>query len=161
MNEIESPGILGKLPLPTKPQPSRPRVARASATILLLVPLCFLVGFRGVRQPVQIRLEGYLDAPVDQVKAIRPVTIQIGKGPQRSLVVTAIVTLGAGPSGTTLLRDIAHYRPAFRLTGDQKLLDRVASAGPDQLIKITGNLTSSRYLMVSLVDVAAHRDKSR
>jgi hypothetical protein len=105
--------------------------------------------------PIRLRFEGYLDAPKGSVRPMRDISIQIAKGEPRRLAVTSVVNLAGGALGASILDQIAHYKPALRVVGDRALLDRFAAARPDQLVKLTGNLTAGRYFMVSAVDVEA------
>src|SRR5262249_17881205 len=59
------------------------RMVWLSALVLLLVGFGDGVGVR----PLEIRLEGYLDAPAKKVRPIREVDVQIGDGPERKFAV--------------------------------------------------------------------------
>jgi hypothetical protein len=129
-------------------------VRRRAASVGLALVACLLLGARA-RVPIRLRFEGYLDAPKGSVRPMRDISIQIAKGEPRRLAVTSVVNLAGGALGASILDQIAHYKPALRVVGDRALLDRFAAARPDQLVKLTGNLTAGRYFMVSAVDVEA------
>jgi hypothetical protein len=138
--------------LRTRPARARATLARRlSAGVGLAVVACLLIGAR--RAPIRLRFEGYLDAPKGSVRPMRDISIQIAKGEQRRFAVTAAVNLAGGALGASILDQIGHYKPALRVVGEKELLDRFAAARPDQLVKLTGNLTQGRYFMVSIVDV--------
>jgi hypothetical protein len=140
---------------PTGAAPARMRQAHAgrrAASVGLALLACLLLGARA-RVPLRLRFEGYLDAPKGSVRPMRDIAIQIAKGEQRRFAVTAAVNLAGGALGASILDQIAHYKPALRVVGEKELLDRFAAARPDQLVKLTGNLTQGRYFMVSAVDV--------
>jgi hypothetical protein len=121
---------------------------------ILLALLCPTAVPAQTRRPVQIEMSGYFEAP-EEVRAMRRVSVQVGSGEPRNLAVTRIRTVGGGRTGSTLLSDFARFRPAFRFTGDSKMLERMSSAKPDQLVTVIGNLTQDRFVLVSRVDVAS------
>ena len=119
------------------------------STIVLL-----LVGFgNGVgARPMEIRLEGYLDAPAKKVRPIREVDVQIGDGPERKFAVTSIVVTDGSMLGLDVLDQLQPIKPQFRMTGDRALTTKISAAKPDQLLKITGVINlDDHYLLISRV----------
>ena len=70
---------------------------------------------------------------------------------------TNIVSLmGGGPSGPDILQQLEMIKPSFIFTGDQKLIDQLAAAKPNQLLKITGwTQYGSQYVLVETVEESA------
>ena len=131
------------------------RLSRSSGAVLIALTACLaLTGARGVRRPVQIRIEGYFEAAPSGVRSLRTVMLQIGKGKQRAFAVRELVNLGGGTLGSTILDEVARYKPAFRLAGDRTALDRLEAAPAGALVKLMGNLSADRYLLVSSAEVS-------
>ncbi len=126
-------------------------------SILALVGL-LAVGFGSLRNAqVQVRIEGYLEASSEQVRPLREVWVRIGTGEMRRFALTDIVALSSGRvSGTDLLEQRTPIRPSFVFAGDERLLDRIASSQPNQLLKITGYTSfGSQWVLVTAVSRSA------
>jgi hypothetical protein len=129
---------------------------RALVTLLaVLATAAFVrVADARVRRPISLRIEGAFETPPDGVRALRTIEVQIGKEKSRQLAVTKIVNQGAGPLGATILDEAARYEPAFRLI-DHGRLEKLLDAPAGRPVTITGNLTSHRNVLVSLVEVGS------
>lgn len=106
-----------------------------------------------VRRPITLRIEGFLDQAPEGVRPQRTIEVRIGREKTRSLAVTGISNQGQGPHGTTILGEVARYRPAFRLLGDETLVTRIADAPKGARVTLTGNLSSGRNVLLTIADV--------
>ncbi|MBM4243658.1 MAG: hypothetical protein FJ148_07575 [Deltaproteobacteria bacterium] len=106
-----------------------------------------------VRQTIMLRIEGFLDAAPEGVRPQRKIQVRIGRDATRSLAVTRLANQGAGPHGQTILGEVARYRPAFRLVGDDALVAKLAGAPPGARVTLTGNLSSGRNVLLTSADV--------
>ncbi len=106
-----------------------------------------------VRRPITLRIEGFLDAAPDGVRPQRTIEVRIGREKTRSLAVTGISNQSQGPHGTTILNEVARFRPAFRLLGDAALVARLADAPKGARVTLTGNLSSGRSVLLTVADV--------
>ena len=124
------------------------------AAVLLSV---LLAGGAGDFRQLQIRLEGYLGATQREARAWQELEVRVGAGPVQSFAMTNIVSLmGGGPVGADILQQVEMIKPNFIFTGDEKLIDRIASAKSNQLLKITGwTQYGSQYLLVETVEESA------
>jgi hypothetical protein len=107
-----------------------------------------------VRRPITLRIEGFLDAAPEGVRPQRTIEVRIGREKTRSLAVTGISNQSQGPHGATILGEVARYRPAFRLLGDEALVTRLADAPEGARVTLTGNLSSGRNVLLTIADVA-------
>jgi hypothetical protein len=130
------------------------RVA-AVLPVLLLVPL--LVGGFPLRDPVQVRIEGYIDASEKQVNPWAMLDIWLERAPGRRFALTNLIVLSAGEvSGPDILAAIQPLHPNLILNGDQDLLDKISSAQPNQYLKITGYTAfGPQRILVTNVEVSA------
>jgi hypothetical protein len=128
--------------------------ARIAATILLTaLALTGTADARRARQPIQLRIEGYFAAAPEGVRPLRTVDVRIGREVTRRLAVRRVVNLSPGQLGATILDEASRFRPSFRFTGDRALIARLEAAPDGRLVTITGNLSSGRHVLLSLVDV--------
>jgi len=106
---------------------------------------------------LQVRFEGYLGATQRETRAVEELQVRIGDGPLRSFALTSIVSLmGNGPMGMDILQQVDMIQPNFIFTGDQKLIDQIAAAQPNQLLKITGYTQyGSQFVLVERVEESA------
>jgi hypothetical protein len=134
--------------------PSR-RAVRAALAVLALATL--VVAPRPadarVRRPITLRIEGFFDKAPEGVRPQRTIEVRIGREKTRSLAVTRIVNQGQGPHGQTILGEAARLRPAFRLLGDDALVARLAGAPEGARVTLTGNLSSGRNVLLTVVEV--------
>ncbi|HZR82987.1 MAG TPA: hypothetical protein VFD92_17965 [Candidatus Binatia bacterium] len=130
------------------------RSRRARAAALIAVAALALVGARAARRPIQIRIEGYLDEAPAGAPRSRVLIVQFAKGEKRTLAVSRIVNLGSGVLGATILDEAARYKPSFTLVCDAPTLQRIEAAGRGTAVKITGNLSGHRYVLVSTVELS-------
>lgn len=123
------------------------------AAVLLSI---LLTGLGEVRQ-LQVRMEGYLGATQSEAKAWAEVQVRVGDSELRSFALTNIVSLmGGGPMGADILQQMEPIKPSFIFTGDQKLIDQLAAAKPNQLLKITGwTQYGSQFFLVETVEESA------
>jgi len=126
-------------------------MALAIAALSLL-----LTGGPDFRQ-LQVRFDGYLGATQSETGAWQVVDVRVGDGPMRGFAMMNIVSLmGGGPSGWDILEQVEPIKPNFIFTGDQKLIDQIASAQPNQLLKITGYTQyGSQFVLVQTVEESA------
>lgn len=119
------------------------------ATLLSLL----LVGTGDFRQ-LQVRIEGYLGATQRETRAWEDLEVRVGERPMQTFAMTNIVSLmGGGPMGADILQQVEMIKPNFIFTGDAKLVDRIAAAKPNQLLKITGwTQWGSQYVLVETVE---------
>ncbi len=124
-------------------------------TVALLTAL-LSVGFDQFRQ-IQVRIEGYLGATRQEARAIEEIQVRIGEADLRSFALTDITNIGGGPPmGEDLLEQVEPIKPNFIFTGDPKLLAEIASAQPNQLLKITGYTQyGSQWILVQTVEKSA------
>lgn len=127
-------------------------MAWASALLSIL-----LVGGAGDFRQLQIRFEGYLGATQRDARAWEELQVRVGEGPPTSFALTGIVSLmGGGPTGMDVLQQMEMIKPSFIFTGDQKLIDQMAAAKPNQLLRITGwTQYGSQYVLVESVEESA------
>jgi hypothetical protein len=91
------------------------------------------------REPVQFRLEGYIDATEQQVNPWMMLDIWLERAPGRRFAMTNIIALSAGPvSGPDIMAAIQPLHPNMILNGDAALLDKISTAQPNQYLRITG-----------------------
>ena len=128
--------------------------SRVTWAIVLLSVL--LTGGLDFRQ-IQVRIDGYVGATRAETNALQELQVRIGEGPMRSFAMTNIVTLsGNGPMGADLVEQVEMIKPNFIFTGDQKLIDQIAAAQPNQLLKITGYTQyGSQFVLVQTVEESA------
>jgi hypothetical protein len=69
------------------------------------------------------------------------VDVMIGSDPPRKFALTNIIVLSVGPvMGADILQAVEPIHPNFIWNGDPKLLEDIATAQPNQYLKITGYL---------------------
>lgn len=126
---------------------------RAALAIALLVPM--LLGTFPVREPVQLRIEGFLDGP-PSVNPWEMLDVQIGARRPRNFALTNIIVLSVGAvMGADILQAVEPIHPNFILDGDPKLLDEIAAAEPNQLLKITGYVAfGPQRILVGTVEMS-------
>ena len=112
-----------------------------------------LVGGADVRQ-LQVRFEGYLGATQKEARAFEELQIRVGDGPLQGFALTNVVSLmGTGPMGTDIVDQMLPIKPNFIFTGDAKLIEQIANAKPNQLLKITGwTQWGSQFVLVETVE---------
>lgn len=115
-----------------------------------------LTGGLDFRQ-LQVRIDGYVGATQSETRAFAELDVRIGDGPLRPFAVMNFVSLmGSGPSGTDIMQQMELIKPNFIFTGDQKLIDQIANAKPNQLLEITGYTQyGSQFVLVQTVTESA------
>lgn len=111
---------------------------RTALLVLLLAP--GLLGSRGlIFEPVEVRIEGFLDASAEEVKPWEMLDVRIGDRPLRKLALVNIIVLSGGSvMGADILAAVEPIHPNFIFNGDPEQLDAIWSAAPNQYLKITG-----------------------
>jgi hypothetical protein len=105
-------------------------------------------------EPLQIRLEGHVGAPVPKHHAAADVTFVWKHTRIRFQVDRAVVVRGE-QLGADFLAEIAPYRSTLMLQGDDAVLGRLRAAKPRDRVSVTGyHRTGDRTFEVSRVDVA-------
>ncbi|MEW6270221.1 MAG: hypothetical protein AB1689_13100 [Thermodesulfobacteriota bacterium] len=121
-------------------------------TVALLTVL-LTGGFDEFRQ-VQVRIEGYLGATRQETQAWEELDVRVGEGPMRKFAMTDIKSLSGGPVlGADLLQQVEMIKPNFIFTGGDDLIQKIATAQPNQLLKITGyTQLGSQFVLVETVE---------
>lgn len=92
-----------------------------------------------LRDPVQVRVEGYIDADEKQVNPWAMLDVWLVRAPGRRFALTNLIVLSPGPiSGPDVLAAVQPLHPNVIFNGDASLLDEIGSAQPNQLLRITG-----------------------
>jgi hypothetical protein len=92
-----------------------------------------------LRDPVQVRIEGYIDASDQQVNPWAMLDVWLERAPGRRFALTNLIVLSAGDvSGPDILAAIQPLHPNLILNGEQSLLEQISTAQPNQYLKITG-----------------------
>ncbi|HEY8517470.1 MAG TPA: hypothetical protein VIS07_18320 [Candidatus Binatia bacterium] len=120
---------------------------------IALLTVLLTGGFDQSRQ-VQVRIEGYLGATRQETKAWEELEVRVGEGPMRKFAMTDIKSLSGGPvMGADLLQQVEMIKPNFIFTGDDELIQKIATAQPNQLLKITGyTQLGSQFVLVETVE---------
>jgi hypothetical protein len=121
--------------------------------LLAMLLSVLLVSGPGARQ-LQVRFDGYLGATQNEAGAFQEIQVRVGDKPMQSFALMNVVSLmGGGPMGTDIVDQMLPIKPNFIFTGDQALIDRLANAKPNQLLKITGwTQWGSQYVLVETVE---------
>ncbi|MBY0279968.1 hypothetical protein K2Z84_31920 [Candidatus Binatia bacterium] len=120
---------------------------------LAILLSALLVGGPEVRQ-LQVRFDGYLGATQKETDAFEELQVRVGERPMQSFALTNVVSLmGGGPMGTDIVDQMLPIKPNFIFTGDPKLIQHLADAKPNQLLRITGwTQWGSQYVLVETVE---------
>jgi hypothetical protein len=113
-------------------------------------------GFPGDRVPVRpVRIEGYWDKTKDDPKVIGEVTLSFEGKDRRRFGITAIQAYKPEEEGMAVLRHTS-LQPALLVRGPKPMVDKLASAPPDQKVTILGVYNAgSGTLVLSSVDVGS------
>ena len=96
---------------------------RLALLLTLLAPL--LAAPLGLRDPIQVRIEGFLGAG-EEVKPWEVLDVQIGSDPPRKFAMTNIIVLSVGTvMGADILQAVEPIHPNFIWNGDEKQLREV------------------------------------
>lgn len=125
--------------------PARGRGAIAGASVLAIALALLLVArprpAHGglIRNPVEVRIEGYIDATEQQTNAWLMLDVWLERAPGRRFALMNIIVLSAGEvSGPDIMAAIQPLHPNLILNGDAPLLEKISTAQPNQYLKITG-----------------------
>jgi len=123
-------------------------------TSTALVAGLIAVGFGGNLARLEVRIEGFLRGDRAVLHPIADISIRIGTAELEPFAVTNVVMLSPGDvSGTDLLFQMTPVKPSFIFAGDEKLLDEIRTALPNQLLKITGYTSyGAQYVLVNQVE---------
>ncbi len=122
-----------------RPVSSRALRHRTAAVLLLLLAAPLLSGGMVIREPVQVKIEGYLDASEQQVNPWAMLDVWIERGPGRKFALMNIIVLTPGEvSGPDILAAVQPIHPNFIFNGDPEILERISTAQPNQLLQIIG-----------------------
>jgi hypothetical protein len=126
-------------------------------TAIALLAGLVAVGFGGNLGKLEVRFEGYLNGDVAQIHPIADITVRIGTGGLQQLALTNVVMLSPGDvSGTDVLFQQTPVKPSFIFAGDEKQLDEIRTALPNQLLKITGYTSlGDQYVLVNRIERSA------
>jgi hypothetical protein len=127
---------------------------RTALLVLLLVPT--LGDSRIIREPIQIKIQGYLDGSPE----LRPwamLDVWIEKPPDHKFALMNIIVLTPGAvSGGDVLAAMQPVRPNIIFNGDRKTLDEIATAAPNQYLEIVGiTVDGPRRILVQRVERSA------
>lgn len=119
------------------------RLLALGLVLHLVFDLVFLAaparGQNPLRDPVQVRVEGYIDADEKQVNPWAMLDVWLVRAPGRRFALTNLIVLSAGPvSGPDVLAAVQPLHPNIIFNGDASLLDEIGSAQPNQYLRITG-----------------------
>lgn len=119
-----------------------PTAAAARALLAFLLLLCAAAPATAqnpLRDPVQVRIEGYIDATEEQVNPWAMLDVWLERAPNRRFALTNVIVLSPGPiSGPDVLAAVQPLHPNVIFNGDRSLLDEIGSAQPNQYLRITG-----------------------
>jgi hypothetical protein len=119
-----------------------PTAATAHALLalsLLLLATAPAAAQNPLRDPVQVRVEGYIDATEEQVNPWAMLDVWLERAPDRRFALTNVIVLSPGPiSGPDVLAAVQPLHPNIIFNGDRSLLDEIGSAQPNQYLRITG-----------------------
>ena len=112
---------------------------RTLAVLALVVTLPALLGSVPQREPVEVRIEGYIDASEQQINPWVMLDVWLVRAPGRKFALTNLIVLSAGDvSSSDIVAAIQPLHPNLILNGDQALLDQISTALPNQYLQITG-----------------------
>ena len=128
------------MPAPTNARRQLRRTTLAVAALCLVAAALPQRAFGGViRDPVQLRIEGYIDATEQQTNAWMMLDVWLERAPGRRFAMTNIIVLSAGPvSGPDIMAAIQPLHPNLILNGDPSLLEKISTSLPNQYLQITG-----------------------
>lgn len=118
---------------------TRARAIALAAAVALAVALPGGAHGGLIRNPVQLRIEGYIDATEQQTNAWMMLDVWLERAPGRRFALMNIIVLSAGEvSGPDIMAAIQPLHPNIILNGDPPLLETISTAQPNQYLKITG-----------------------
>jgi hypothetical protein len=121
--------------------------------LLLVVPTS--AGGRPLREPIEVRIEGYLGASEEQTHPWAMLDVWLAEPPGRKFALMNIIVLSPGAaSGGDILAAMQPVRPNIIFNGTPEQLEQIGSARPNQLLKIVGYTADGpRRILVSRVEV--------
>jgi len=124
--------------------------------ILLGLALLATVG-TVVPHQVQVRIEGYLGGPREQVKPWKMFAVRVGDGGIQPFALTNLVALNTtGPSAAQIVSQVQPIKPNFIFQGSREQLEEIRSSQPNQLLKISGYTQfGSQWVLVNRVERSA------
>jgi len=124
-------------PRPPLRGPQRGVLAALAAALVALQPVP--AGALPLRDPIQVRIEGYIDATEQQVNPWAMFDVWLVRAPGRRFALTNVIVLSPGTvSGPDIFAAVQPLHPNFILNGDPDLLEKISTALPNQYLQITG-----------------------
>ena len=109
----------------------------ALAVLVALLPAS--AGGTPIRDPIQVRIEGYIDATEQQVNPWAMFDIWLERAPGRRFALTNLIVLSPGNvSGPDIFAAVQPLHPNIILNGEPALLEKISTALPNQYLQITG-----------------------
>ena len=132
----------------------RRRIGLLVLALLPALPAMMGIGGRALEN-LEVRIEGYFDRTRREVNGWEELKIQIGSEKPRKFALTAITVLSAGAMGAEVLKQVEPLHPNFYFDGGPELLEKISSAKPNQLVKVTGYTAfGPQRILVNKVDVS-------
>jgi len=129
---------------------------RVAALLLLLAPL--LGGGRLIRDPVQIKIQGYIDPSEEQqLNPWAMLEVWLERPPNRRFALMNIIVLSPGAvSGGDILAAMQPIRPNIIFNGNREQLDEISTAQPNQYLQIVGyTVDGPRRILIQSVERSA------
>ena len=111
---------------------------RLATALAIALSATLLLGIRGFREPIQVRVEGFLGATAKEVRPWEMLDVMIGTEKPRKFALTNIIALSGSVLGADILAQVEPIHPNFIFNGDPNILEQISSAAPNQYLKITG-----------------------
>jgi len=113
------------------------RVVGALSLVLLAAS-----GARGgavLRDPVQVKIEGYIDASEKEINPWVMLDVWLERAPGRKFALTNLIVISASDvSSADIVAAVQPLHPNIIFNGDKALLDKISTAQPNQYLKIIG-----------------------
>lgn len=121
---------------------------------VLIALLAALLGAAPLRDPVQVRIEGYIDASEQQVNPWAMLDVWLVRAPGRKFAMTNLIVLSAGSvSAPDIVAAVQPLHPNMILNGDPGLLEKISTALPNQYLQIIGYTAfGPQRILVTKVD---------
>jgi hypothetical protein len=126
------------------------------ALLLLGAPAAASAGIP-LRDPVEVRIEGYIDASEQQINPWVMLDVWLTRAPGRKFALTNLIILTAADvSSADIVAAIQPLHPNLILNGSADLLDTISTALPNQYLQITGYTAfGPQRILVTHVDRSA------
>ncbi len=136
---------------------ARGRRRTALAALCVLLAATPALAAMPLRDPVEVRLEGYLDASEQQINPWAMLDVWLTHAPGRKFALTNLIVLSSSDvSSSDIVAAIQPLHPNLILNGAPSLLDSIATAQPNQYLQITGYTAfGPQRILVTHVDRSA------